>query len=144
MLFKNILVPYDLSKPSLRAFKVALDVAQKYNSKITILTCVEGDPWHHMYYDSRADNELIKNQRKAAQKHISKLEEQAKKGGVKVNSSIIKTTSIVKQIVSFAKSKKIDLIVMGSHGRTGFDKLILGSVANGVSQKASCPVLLAK
>ena len=47
-------------------------------------------------------------------------------------------------IVTYAKSRKHDLIVIGSHGRGGFDKVLLGSVANGVSQKVRCPVLIVK
>ena len=57
---------------------------------------------------------------------------------------VLQTQSIVKSILSSAKTYKIDLIVMGSHGRKGFDKLLLGSVANGVSQKVKCPVLIIK
>ncbi|NIU01260.1 MAG: universal stress protein [Nitrosopumilaceae archaeon] len=144
MLFKNILVPYDLSKPSNHAFKVALNMAKKYGSKITVITCVEGDPWHHKYYDSRADEELLKNQKKAAKNHLNKLADDAKKEKVPFTSRILKTESIVKELVSYAKSHKIDLIVMGSHGRTGFDKLILGSVANGVVQRVRCPILIVK
>ena len=144
MIFSNILVPFDLSNQSIRAFKTALDIAKKYNSKITILTCLEGDAWHHKFYDSRADNELIKKQKKASVSHISKLETLAKKADVSIKSQILKSTSVVKDITIYAKSRKIDLIVMGSHGRTGVDKLILGSVANGVTQKASCPVLIIK
>lgn len=144
MMFKNILVPYDLSKCALHAYKVALDMAKKYDSKLTILTCVEGDTWHHKYYDSRADNQLVKQQTKAASKEITKLENDAKKAGISVNSRIVKATSSVKQIVSYAKSHKIDLVIMGSHGRTGFDKLLLGSVTNGVSQKVNCPVLIVR
>jgi len=47
MLFQNILVPVDLSNQSTRAFKVALDVAKKYNSKVTILSCIEVYAYHH-------------------------------------------------------------------------------------------------
>ena len=144
MMFTNILVPFDLSNQSIHAFKTALNLAKKYNSKITILTCLEGDAWHHKFYDSRADNELIKKQKKVALSHITKLEILAKKENVSTKSQIIKSTSVVKDIVSFSKSRKIDLVVMGSHGRTGIDKLILGSIANGVTQKASCPVLIVK
>jgi len=144
MMFSNILVPFDLSNQSLRAFKTALDLAKKYNSQITLLTCVEGDAWHHKFYDSRADNELIKKQVKVALSHIAKLEALGKKDEVKIKSQIIKSKSVVNDIVTFAKSRKFDLIVMGSHGRTGVDKLILGSIANGVTQKASCPVLIIK
>ena len=143
-MFSNILVPFDLSNQSIRAFKVALDVAKKYNAKITILTCLEGDAWHHKFYDSRADNELIKKQKKVTLTHIAKLETLANKAGVVIKSQILKTTSTVRDIVMFAKSRKVDLIIMGSHGRTGMDKLLLGSIANGVTQKSSCPVLVVK
>ena len=143
-MFSNILVPFDLSNQSVRAFKAALDIAKKYDSKITILTCLEGDAWHHKYYDSRADNELIKKQKKVTLVHIAKLEKLANRADMKFKSQILKSTSVVKDITTYAKSRKIDLIVMGSHGRTGVDKLILGSVANGVTQKASCPVLIIK
>lgn len=144
MLFENILVPFDLSSPSNNAFKVALDIAQKYNSKITLLTCVEGDAWHHKFYDARADSELLKKQSKIAKKYMEKLEDSANKAKVKIKLQILKSTSVVKDITTFAKSRKIDLIVMSSHGRTGLDKIILGSVANGVVQRSTIPVLLIK
>ncbi len=144
MLFKNILVPFDLSSPSHQAFKVALDIAQKYDSKITLITCIERDTWRHYFYDARADNQLLKKQKKVAEKYMEKLEAAANKAGVDIKLKILRSTSVVKDITTFAKSKKIDLVVISSHGRTGFDKLMLGSVANGVVQKISCPVLLIK
>jgi len=144
MLFQNILVPYDLSEASGHAFKVALDIAQKYGSTITILTCIEGDAWHHRFYDSRADNELLKKQKKIAEVYVKKLEDMAKKRNIQTKSRILKTMSVVTQITDFAKVAKNDLIVMGSHGRTGLDKLILGSVANGVVNRTRCPILIVK
>jgi nucleotide-binding universal stress UspA family protein len=144
MLFKNILVPFDLSSPSNQAFKVALNIAQKYDSKITLITCIEGDAWHHKFYDARADTELLKKQSKVAKKYMEKLEATANKAGVSIKLQILKSTSVVKDITTFAKSRKMDLIVMSSHGRTGLDKVILGSVANGVVQRTRCPVLLIK
>ena len=144
MLFKNILVPFDLSGSSTRAFKIALDMAQKYDSKITLLTCVEKDTCRHYYYDARIYSDLLKKKTKAAKKSIEKLEEMAKKVGVPIKLQILKSESVPQDITSFAKSKKVDLIVMSSHGRTGLDKLILGSVANGVVQRTRCPILLLK
>ena len=143
-MFKNILVPFDLSVQSTRCFKIALDLAKNYNSKITLLTCLEGDAWHHKYYDARADSELIKKQKKVTKEHLEKLESLADKNNVSVKSQILTSKSVVNDIVTFAKSRKYDLIVIGSHGRTGFDKLLLGSVANGVSQKSTCPILIVK
>ncbi len=145
MTFKNILVPYDGSKCSDHAFNVAIDVAKKYNSKITIVTCLEKDyrtPWYGP--ESRVTDALLKKQKKAVDKNFSSLENVAKKSKVSISSKIMVVQSIVKSLLSFTTSNRVDLIVMGSHGRTGFDKLLLGSVANGISQKARCPVLIVK
>ena len=75
---------------------------------------------------------------------FSKLDKTAKKNSINVDFKIIESDSITKALISFAKSKKIDLIVMGSSGRGGFDKVLLGSVSSGVMQKAKCPVLIIK
>ncbi len=144
MLFKNILVPFDLSSPAHRAFKVALEMAQKHNSKITLISCVEEDTWHHKYYDSRIYSQLLIKKKKTAEKYMKKLEVLANKAGVNIKFQVLRSTSVVKDITIFAKSRKMDLIVMSSHGRTGWDKLILGSVANGVIQRTRIPVLLIK
>ncbi len=144
MLFQNILVPVDLSTQSTRAFKVALDIAKKRDSKITILTCLEAGASHHLYYESGASSQQIKKQSKVVKKHFEKLESLAEKNNISLKSKILTSESVVNSIVTFAKSRKHDLVVIGSHGRTGFDKLLLGSVANGVSQKTKCPILIVK
>ncbi len=144
MLFQNILVPVDLSTQSTRAFKVALDIAKKYNSKVTILSCIEVYACHHLYYELRPNSKLMKEQIKVVKKHFEKLEFLAEKNNISVKSKILTSESVVNDIVTFAKSRKHDLVVIGSHGRTGFDKWLLGSVANGVSQKTKCPILIVK
>jgi nucleotide-binding universal stress UspA family protein len=144
MLFQNILVPVDLSKQSTRAFKVALDISKKYDSKITVITCIEVYASYHLYYQSSTVSQQIKKQSKIIKNHFKELENFAEKKDVSLKFKILKSDSVVKEIISFTKSKKHDLIVIGSHGRTGFDKLLLGSVANGVSQKSNCPVMIVK
>ncbi len=120
-------------------------MAKKYNSQVTILYCLQTDfrvPWYG--FDTRMGNAIKKKQKDIALKNFAPLESIVKKAGVKVSSKISDSHSIVNTLVSFAKSNKISLIVMGSHSRTGFDKLLLGSVADGVSQRARCPVLIVK
>jgi len=77
-------------------------------------------------------------------KHFEKLESLAEKNNISLKSKILTSESVVNAIVTFAKSRKHDLIIIGSHGRTGLDKWLLGSVANGVSQKTKCPILIVK
>ncbi len=59
-----------------------------------------------------------------------------------VTEVIIAEESIVSEIIEFAERENIDLIIMGTRGRTGFKKLLLGSVASGVVNFAHCPVLV--
>ena len=144
MTITNILVPFDGSSYSVKAFNAALDIAKKQQAKISILTCLEKENLGAWYKDKRINKKIMKDAKKFAMDSLSKLENSAEKLDVLLSAHILETKSISKQIVDFANSKKINLIVMGSHGQTGFNRLILGSVSNSVSQLAKCPVLIIK
>ena len=144
MFFRNILVPYDGSKNSSRAFKIAIDMAKKYDSKIIVITCIDVIYRGQWYYDSDYYADKIKKQKEIVRKSVANLEKSAKKEGIDFTFEVFQSRSIVEKIITFAKTKKIDLIVMGSHGRTGFDKVLLGSVANGVAQRVKCHVMIVK
>ncbi|MDH3488809.1 MAG: universal stress protein [Nitrosopumilus sp.] len=143
MVFKNILVPYDGTNFSNRAFRKALDIAKKDDSKITVFTVIEGE-YSAIRGFSKINPQIIKKQQNTAKKYIYKLEQTAKNLDVPISVKIKQGTSIIKEIISLAISKKSDLIVIGSHGRTGLNKLILGSVAYGVAHQAKCSVMVVK
>ena len=144
MAYSNILVPFDASRFSIKAFKAALDIAKTHNSKIHVLTCLEKGNLGAWYKDKRINKQIIKDAKNFAKEFLDKLENDAEKSGVAFSSQVKETGSIAKEIISFSKTKKINLIVMGSHGQTGFNRMILGSVSNKVSQLAKCPVLIVK
>ncbi len=76
---------------------------------------------------------------------MSDLKRRVKKEDVIVKRLFLKgTISIDKQIVRAAKSLQADLIVMGTHGRTGISRLLTGSVASRVISRAHCPVLVVR
>jgi len=142
---KTILVPFDGSECSLSAFKIATEMTKKFNSKLTAVTVIP--EFYHtrsLYANVRYEEILLKGQRDSANSALSKIQTNAKKQGIDIATDVLESNSVVKQIVSFAKSKKFDLIIMGTHGRTGWSKLILGSVANGVSQRVDCHVFLVR
>jgi len=142
MLFKNILVPHDGSSHSKHAFKVALDMAKKYNSKLSMVVVLDTSPgyWAH----SSLWDKAIGGARTLVTREFESFESAAKKTKVSFHSEIIESHSITKTIVSYSKSKKIDLIVMGAQGITGWDKFILGSVTDGVVHRVRCPVLIVR
>ena len=145
MTFKNILVPYDDSECALHAFKIAVNLAKNYNSKLTVVIVVPST-YHtiSLYANIRCEEILLKQQRDSANSTLSKVDSIAKKQRINLAKYVLESNAVVKQIVSFAKSEKFDLIVMGTHGRTGWSKLILGNVANGVSHRVKCSVLLVR
>lgn len=144
MPFKNILVPYDSSSHSEHAFKVALNMAQKYNSKITVVSVLSSISPGHWNCSSDPPQQVFRKARIGVRRDFQGLESTARNVNVSFAQKILEDVSISKTLVTFAESKKFDLIVMGSHGRTGLKRLFLGSVANGVAQVVKCPVLIVK
>ena len=142
MLFKNILVPYDGSSHSKHAFKVALDMAKKYNSKLSMVNVLDISS-RHLGNSSLWDKAMsgIKNR---ITKEFESFESTAKKAKVPFHSEIIDNKSVTKTIVSYSKSKKFDVMVMGAHGTSGFDKLVLGSVTDSVIHRVRCPVVIVR
>ena len=120
-------------------------MTKKFNSKLTAVTVIPKS-FHTsgLYANVEYEEILLKKQRDSTNTSLSEIRTNAKKQGIDVAIDVLKSNSVVKQIVSFAKSKKVDLIIMGTHWRTGWDKLFFGSVANGVSQRVNCPVLLVR
>lgn len=144
MAITNILVPFDGSTYSVKAFNAAVEIAKRKDAKIKVLTCLEKENLGAWYVDKRVNKQIIKDAKKFAMGFLSKLEKTAKDSDVSLSVHILEAKSISKQIVDFANSKKINLIVIGSHGQTGFNRFLLGSVSNAVSQSAKCPVLIIK
>ena len=144
MAITKILVPVDGSTHSLKAFRMALDIAKNNNAKISVLTCLEKDDVGAWYIDKRTNKKIINDAKKFAKDFLSKLEKPANDANVPISLNILETKSTSNQIITFSNSKKIDLIVIGSHGRGGFNKFLLGSVSNKVSQMAKCPVMIIK
>ena len=121
-----------------------MNLAEKYDSKITGITCLDVVFRGHWYYESEFYRKKLEKQKTAIMNQISNFEKIARKKEIPFSFKIFEGRSVVEKIVSYAKLKKIDLIVMGSHGRTGFDRLVLGSVANGVAHRVRCPILIVK
>lgn len=140
---KHILVPYDKSEPANRAFEYAIDLAKKYKSNLSIVSCVSIQVPTDPYFGA-AYIETTKLLKEDAVKSISNLEPMLRESKIPFKSDVLEVISITDSLVSYAESHDVDLIVIGSRGLGGFKKLLLGSVASGVSQHSKCPVLIVK
>jgi nucleotide-binding universal stress UspA family protein len=140
----KILVPYDASQFSNDAFNEALIIAKKFDAKLEAL-CVLGSAMKDQAVISLSTAiQLQDEQEDQATKIFKDLEKISKDEGVNFSFSVIYDPDPSKGIVNYANSNDFDLIVIGSHGRTGLRKRILGSVAYGVVEHAKCPVLIIK
>ena len=144
MSFEQILVPYDASSYANHAFDDALKIAEKFGSKITVLTVLGTKVEQSTGISLERAIEIQEGHEDVATKILKDLEGLAKEKGVEFSFKVIYEPSPYKGIVNFSNSNSMDLIVMGSHGRSGIKKALLGSVASGVVEHANCPVLIIK
>lgn len=139
----NILVPYDFTDYGDLAFREALEFAKKFDSKVTLLTVMGSDLDTSGMSASRAQ-EVFDEVENKTKEDMTKVKNSNIVENVSISAEIIHNSSASDGILSFAEKDKTDLIIMGSHGRSGFKKLVLGSVASEVLKKSKCRVMIVK
>lgn len=144
MTFSKILVPFDGSGFSEKAFEKALEIAEKFESKLVVMTVIQSKISDSSGISITRMQEIHDEEENIATSMLKKLEEKANVKNIPLSIKTVYNPSSSDGIVNYAHSNNIDLIVMGSHGRTGFKKMVLGSVASGVVGHSKCPVLITK
>lgn len=152
-MIRKILVPTDGSELADNALDLALDEAERHSAEIVLITVVPPSTIPLLFEPEtgqpRVSSEVLLTIDKGVEAwHTNFLSEALKKSrklkpGVKISSKLTKG-KVADSILETAKEGKFDLIVMGSHGLSGFKKFLLGSVSNQVVQRAQCPVLIVK
>ena len=90
-------------------------------------------------------NDLNLDAKQEAEKWFKEINKRAEKMNVQIKTEVVFTViSIVEGILTYAEKENIDLIIIGSKGKSGWKKLIVGSVASGISTYAHCPTLIVK
>ena len=151
-LFSRILVPIDGSEPSFHAAQVAINIANKFNSEIIVLYVVVS-PSKSEYANltglvtPKQIDMIIENAKKESKNWFKRIEDIVKEKGshIKISTRVILTgVAVYGEVIEYAQQKSVDLIVIGTRGRSGIKKLLLGSTASGVVTYAHCPVLVTK
>ncbi len=141
---QKILMPTDGSPCSEQAIEKGLECAKKLGAEVTFLFVLE-NPLEALWVAPEAVPfafELEEELKKSAQEILDKLVKKAEEEGVKASAVLKEDISPVHAIVEMAKD--FDLIVMGTHGRSGLDKLLLGSVTEAVLRQVETPVLVVR
>jgi nucleotide-binding universal stress UspA family protein len=141
MEIKNILFPTDFSEGASQALQYAIDMAKKYGAKLHIVHIIydiaKVSGW---YVPHRSVDEMYKEILEGAKKELEKFGVEELSGMKDIERSVLMGVPH-EEIMNFARKNKIDLIIMGTHGRTGIDRILFGSTAAQVVRFAPCPVL---
>jgi nucleotide-binding universal stress UspA family protein len=137
---RKILVPTDFSELSNKAVEKAVALAQRFNAKIDLVHVLEPAPYPEFGYVHIPMKEG--GLRKEAEGQFEKLRARIPALAELVNYTPVRTGNAPYEIVQTARQLNSDLIVIGTHGRTGIKRLALGSTAEKVVRHAPCPVLV--
>src|SRR5665647_871070 len=144
-MFKHLLVPVDGSSTSRQSIEKAIAIAEAFKSEVTVIYVI--DPYaftgvgtdfsygqaEYLSAATAEANEAIKAAKRAFQDH-----------GISVTASIVEGHAVFRGILETAESVGADLVVMGSHGRHGLEKLVLGSVTAQVLSHTRLSVLVVR
>ena len=151
-IFSKILIPVDGSTNSMKAIDYAIDLADKYKSELLALHVLYSQSGFAFHKETVAGaitssslNDLNLDAKQEAEKWFEEINKRAEEKKVHIKTEVVFTViSIVEGILTYAEKENINLIIIGSKGKSGWKKLIVGSVASGISAYAHCPILIVK
>jgi nucleotide-binding universal stress UspA family protein len=150
--FTKILVAIDGSEQSMHAADYAIAMAKKEDNSKIIALHVLFSQTGYVYSTTMfglitpsSINKIQEDTKHEAQQWLDKIKEKISENDIElITEVVVSPTSVVGEIVDYAEHENVDLIVIGSRGRSGFKRLLLGSTASGVVTYATCPVLVVK
>jgi len=146
-MFRRILIPIDGSRTAAHGLDVAIKLAKGEKAALAILHVVDNTALTYatevvpVYMD-----EIIESLRKGGEKILAEAVTRARASGLKPKSVLVEEfgSPVAEVIVAQAKKQRADLIVIGTHGRRGVTRLVMGSDAEGVVRRSPVPVLLVR
>lgn len=144
-MFKHILVPIDGSVTAHLAVEKAIGLAKAFGSRITAIFVVDPYPFTGVGTDfAYGQAEYLNAATAEANAAIKDAKTAFEEAGVSAETSVVEAHAAWRGVVQAAESVQADLIVMGSHGRSGLEKLVLGSVTQAVLSHTRLPVLVVR
>jgi nucleotide-binding universal stress UspA family protein len=140
-IISKILVAIDGSAESIDAADYTTSISKIYNAELYALYVVRV---HVDLFGPDETSEFMMKMRNEGEKYLNKVKLNANEKNIQIKTEFISSINIAGGILAYAEENNIDLIVIGTRGRSGFKRLLLGSVASHVVTYAHCPVFVAK
>lgn len=138
---KNILVATDFSEPSAVALNYGRDLARSYDATLHVVHVIEDLLALHGPEIGFAYADVERNIEAAVRRDLDAAITPSDHETLDVRTTITHAPNVSRAIADYAKDNAIDLIIVGTHGRNGFHRFLIGSVAERVMRTAPCPVL---
>lgn len=139
MRIRRILAPTDFGRPATAALDLAVEIARATGATLVILHVCDAAA-ELVAASGRSTTELGRAIRNAAERDLDDVLERTR-AAVREVVGVIKEGSPVREILDVATKRGVDLVIMGTHGRRGARRLLLGSVAEGVVRRSNAPVI---
>jgi nucleotide-binding universal stress UspA family protein len=139
--WKRILCPIDFSDASRAALEAAAEVAKRYGAKVALFHAYPVPGYTFPDGSFVASSKMLDELSQQAQRHLEEWKAIAEGLGIAQVEIATAIGEPAHEILAFAKAQNADLLVLGTHGRTGIQHALMGSVAERVVRRASCPVL---
>lgn len=148
-MYGHILFATDGSTVSNLALRQAIMLAAAFGAELRIISVTDHFSFDQSWWvNAGAFEELVERMRQSSNQQLSEARKEAEEAGVRADTRLLELDEqgqrICDRIVSEAATWPADLIVLGTHGRRGMDRLVLGSVAEGVARAATAPVMLVR
>lgn len=140
---RNILTATDGSRYGSAAAAMAIEIAKRCNSNLTIISVFPSEDVVHVEHARLQLRAAAEDEFKKMETHVRDIKDKAVKEGVKAEGYLL-SGSAAETIIETANEYKADIVILGSHGRTGLDRLVMGSVTERVIVLSSCAVLVVK
>lgn len=138
-MYENILLPTDGSEGTRRAVEHAVNLANNYDATVHVVYVVNTSAYSTLPADANWES-IMEALEEEGQEATEDVEELASDEGVKVITEVLEGVPH-REILDYAERNNIDLIIMGTHGKTGINRLLLGSVTEKVVRSSETPVL---
>jgi nucleotide-binding universal stress UspA family protein len=143
--FQTFVVPYDFSDHSRAALRMAIDLAQRFQSDLHLVHVIQPPSLAYAAYGgpgiAAAPPASMRELREVAESALRDVAKEVEGEHARVRTHVVESPSIPEAIRELAEKVGADLIVMGTHGRTGLAHVFLGSVAERTLRRAPCAVL---
>jgi nucleotide-binding universal stress UspA family protein len=141
MQIKTILFPTDFSQGARAAMDHAISLAKDYDARLILLYVIQDISIAEWYIPSTLSvTDLVEDMQKSAWQEMDRWAAEVAAKVKNAEKMVVRGVPFV-EIIRTAKEKNVDMIVIGTHGRTGIDHMLFGSTAEKVVRKAPCPVL---